>query len=198
MTNRIMGDSTVLADIPTSVNVAAIYINGKYAVTSAQLEARFAHAKYGWCLIDVTGANANTADVLDVETGDATPATANLWVQSWYTLKRTGLPVVYCNRANQAAVVSAVASGGNVLGKTYGIWIATLDGTQVTGTGVVACQYKGASLTGANYDESLVYDSSIWLPVAPAPVPAPTPAPGPTQAEAEAALKVVTEFVEAA
>lgn len=198
-----MGDSTTLSDVPLTVNVVATYINGHIGVsTPAQLEARFPHAKYGHVWIDVTGANANTADVLDVETGDATPAIANLWLQSWRVLKRTTFPVIYCNRSNQAAVVAACASGGSILGKHYGLWIATLDGTQVSGNGIVACQWKGAKQTGANYDESLVYDSSIWLPVAPAPVPAPTPvpkpAPGPTQAEAEAALTTLTQFVEAA
>lgn len=185
---RTMGDSTDLAAIPLTVQVAAAYYNGHIGVvTPAQLEARFPHARYGHAWIDVTGANADKADVLDVERGDATPATANLWVQSYHVLKRPGLPVLYVNRANKDATVSACASGGSVLGRDYGLWIATLDGTRITGPGIVACQF-GAHGT---WDESVVYDDSLWLPVVP-----PKPA-VPTRAQALAALATLAAYVEA-
>lgn len=186
---RVMGDSTVLADIPLTVNVAATYANSLYAVSEANVQARFPHAKYGWCRIDVTGALANSADMLDVETGDASPATANLWVQSWHTLKRTGLPVIYCNRGNESAVISACQSGGSVLGKDYGLCVATLDGTQATGNGIVACQYQGSAQTGGNWDTSVVYDASVWLPVSPSPV-APV-----SKAQALAAVSTLSQFL---
>lgn len=196
MLTRTMGDSTVLADIPATVDIAATYLNGKYAVTETALEARFPHAKYGWCRIDVTGANADTADVLDVETGDATPATAGLWVQSFRKLRPGRLPVIYCNRSNMAAVTAACAAGGNHPGSAgYGLWVATLDGTQIghtAGDGIVACQWKGSAQTGGNWDESAVYDDSIWLPVTTAPAPARATV---TQAEAASALATLTAYV---
>ena len=193
MANRIMGDSAAgINAIPLSVNVAAAYIDGHIGLaTQAEMEARFPHARYGHVWIDVTGAHADTADVLDVETGDATAAIANLWVQSWRKLGRKTLAVVYVNRGNEQAVVAACESGGSVLGKDYGLWVATLDGTQVTGPGVVACQWKGSKLTGGDYDESLVYGSSLWLPVAPPPVPKPVV----SRVQAQQALSVLAQFV---
>src|SRR5690242_86002 len=111
---RTMGDSTNMNAIPLTVNIAAVYDDGHLGVeTPAQLQARFPHSRYGWCFIDVTGEHADTADVLDVENGDASPATANLWVQSWHVLKRPGLPVLYVNRGNEQAVIDACASGGS-------------------------------------------------------------------------------------
>lgn len=193
---RLMGDSTTLADIPLTVNIAAAYYNGHVGVvTAAQMQARFPHSRYGWCLIDVTGANADKADMLDVETGDATPATANLWVQSWHALGRPGPAPVYVNRGNEQAVISACQSGGSKLGVQFGLIVATLDGTVIPpGPGTLGCQVKGASLTGGNWDMSLIYDASLWLPVAP-PVPAPVP---PTRADAQSALSILARFVQEA
>jgi hypothetical protein len=136
-------------------------------VTEARLAGRFPHGRYGWCWIDVNGARADNADMLDVEVGDASPATANLWVRSWHTLKRSELPVVYCNRGNEQQVIAACKTGGSVLGKDYGLCVATLDGTQVTGTGIVACQWKGEQQTGGHWGETLVYDGALWQPTAP-------------------------------
>ena len=53
---RTMGDSAQYLNIPASVQVAAVYGNGAYAVSIAQAEARFPHAKYGRCWIDVLNA----------------------------------------------------------------------------------------------------------------------------------------------
>ncbi len=169
--SRTMGDSTDLAGIPATVAVVATYINGHVGVsTPEQLEARFPHARYGHVWIDVDGSRADRADVLDVEPGDAGPGTANLWVQSWHALKRPGLPVLYVNRSEIDAVVAACLSGGMRLIHEYGLWVATLDGTQYEGAGVVACQVTDHG----TWDESVVYDASIWLPVAP-PKPRITP-----------------------
>ncbi|HLI36937.1 MAG TPA: hypothetical protein VKV80_06295 [Streptosporangiaceae bacterium] len=199
MGTRIMGDSVVLSSIPLTVNIAAAYINGRYAVSQAELEARFPHDRYGHCWIDVDGSRANAADMLDVENFDATPATANLWVQSWHILRRASIPVIYCNRGNEQAVITACASGGSVLGKHYGLCVATLDGTQVTGNGIVACQWKGAAQTRGNWDETLVYDGSLWPPAAPKPVIASPPAgPPPSKAAALSALETISEYIEAA
>jgi len=54
---------------------------------------------------------------------------------------------------------------------------------------VVACQVKGAGLTGGDWDESLVYDASLWTPVVP-PKPAPKP-PLVSAARAKAAAEAV-------
>jgi hypothetical protein len=187
---RIMYDSTVINDIPLNgAQIIAAYINGDYAADPAQLAARFPNKDYGWCLIDVTGQRADTADMLDVETGDATPATANLWVQSWHVLKRHGLPVIYVNRSNIDAVNAACASGSSKPGTDYGLLVATLDGTQYTGTGVIGCQNLGQAQTGGHYDSSVIYDGSLWQPVTPAPFVT-------TKAMAEQAIATLTAYVE--
>lgn len=172
---RTMGDSTNLAAIPLTVNIAAAYLNGHVGVvTEQQVQTRFPHDRYGWCLIDVTGANADRANLLDVETGDATPATANLWVQSWHVLKRPGLAPVYVNRGNEQAVIAACKSGGQVLGTHFGLIISTLDGTIIPpATGIIGCQVKGANLTGGDWDMSLIYDAAFCTPVTPPPAPKP-------------------------
>lgn len=185
--SRKMGDSTTVSDIPTTVDICAIYANGIYAAHAADIAARFPAARYGWARIDVTGALADVADVLDVETGDASPGTANLWVQSWHKLGRHGLPVLYVNRANMSAVESACASGGSKLGVHYLLWVATLDGTQYTGPGVAACQWRGQAQTGGHWDESIVYDDALWLPASqPAKV---------TKSQAQTALATVGMYV---
>jgi hypothetical protein len=188
-TTRTMGDSTTLDDIPTSgIDIVAWYINGRYAIAEADVQARFPHDRYGWVAIDVLGTRADAADMLDVETGDATPDTANLWVQSWHVLKRPGLAALYVNEGNERAVINACASGGSELGVQYGLVVATLDGLTVSGTGILACQNKGTKLTGGHWDESVVYVNNLWLPItAPAVV---------TRAEAESAVALVTRYVE--
>jgi hypothetical protein len=194
MTNRIMGDSTTLADIPTSVAVVATYGNGSYATTEAAVEARFPRARYGHARIDVNGERADIANVLDVETGDATPPVARVWVQSFRKLHPGQLPVVYCNRSPMPAVIAECAKAGLVPGAHYGLWIATLDGTEVphrAGDGIVACQHKGAAQTGGHWDESVIYDPNIWLPAT-----APKPA-GPSKAAALAALGTLRAYLEA-
>jgi hypothetical protein len=162
-----MGDSVRPDSIPLTVSIAATYANGRYAVTDAAVAARFPRARYGWCRIDVTGTLADAADVLDVEAGDATPATANLWVQSWHVLRRPGLPVLYVNRANMPQVIKACQSGGSEPGRDYGLWMPHGD-----------------------WDESIVYDDSLWLPQPPRPA-------APDRAQAQAALAVLAAYVEA-
>jgi hypothetical protein len=182
---RMMGDGTNALGIPQTVQLAAGYWNGSYTWTTVEWS-RFPADRYGLVRIDVTGQHADTADVLDVENGDASPFTANLWVQSWHKLGRKGLPVIYVNRSNMQAVTGACKSGGSVLGTHYGLWVATLDGTKVAGPGIVACQFAGHG----SWDESVVYNDAIWLPVRPAP-----PVPAPTKAQALAALETLTDYI---
>ena len=190
---RIMGDSTSLAAIPETVQIAAVYDDGHLGVeTPAQLEARFPHARYGQVFIDVLGTKP-AADVRDWEPGNY-PDPQSLTLQTWVIdhNKASGRKdaVVYCDRADIPNV--RVATGSQILGTDYFLWVSTLDGTVVTAgaehldaapytyPGVIACQVKGAGLTGGDWDESLVYDAGLWLPVTPPPKP---------QAVTEAAAK---------
>lgn len=167
----IMGDSTTLTDIPLSVAVAATYGTGQYAVSAAAVEKRFPHAKYGWNRIDTTGQQPGLCDTRDWETGDKA-GSLEQWVIDHNHARGAGTAVVYCNRSTIPEVRTLTRS--QVLGRDYWLWVATLDGT-VFGpsqyAGVVACQVKGQALTGGHWDMSVVFDGSLWRPVAPPKAP---------------------------
>ena len=182
---RVMGDSAQYLNIPASVQVAAFYGNGAYAATIAQAEARFPHAKYGRCWIDVLG-TLPSAQARDWETGDK-GGSLEQWVIDHNKASGRKDAVVYCNVSTIPEVRQL--TGTQVLGTDYFLWVATLDGTlfgPAQYAHVIANQIKGAQLTKGDWDESLVFDASFWLPVAPA---APKPAaPKVTQAQAKAAI----------
>lgn len=120
-------------------------------------------------VVDVAG-TVPSADVLDIETGDATPDTAPGWVKAHNALGGFRA-VLYCNRATITAVANACAAQGLLPGRDFSWWIATLDGTKSVPdmTGVVAVQVWGANFFSENVDLSIVYDDS-WKPAAAAPV----------------------------
>lgn len=172
---RLMRDSTTLADDPVAgTGIVGAYANGSYATTAAAITARFGPTvPVAW--IDVNGSDIY-ADVLDVETGDATPAGAVVWVKAKLATKPAYPPVVYCNRATLTPLFNELGAAGLKVGTHFRLWIATLDGTRTVPdmTGVTAVQYAGQPQTGHHYDESIVYDNA-WKAAAPAPAPKPAP-----------------------
>jgi len=177
---RVMGDSvTPLTAIPPGVQVAAFYLTGGFAVTEAQIQEQFPHQRYGWCGIDARG-TMPAAHARDWETGDKA-GSLEQWVISHNRASGRRDAVVYCNRATIPEV--RVGTGTQVLGVDYFLWVATLDGTLVTPgpvhlaappytyPGVVACQIRGAGLTGGDWDQSLVFESKLWVSLPPVPVP---------------------------
>lgn len=165
---RIMRDSTTPAAIPVAgTQLAAGYVDGTWDDYNA-IVARFPGIPH--VSIDVNG-SAPQADVRDWETGDKA-GSLEQWVIDHN--QHTGVKdaVVYCNRSTIPEVRQL--TGSQILGRDYWLWVATLDGTKVVAEpGVVAVQDKGANLTGANFDESVVY-ADWWKPSAP-PVPPPPP-----------------------
>lgn len=97
---------------------------------------------------------ANRGDILDVESYDATPADTPGWADRFHRPGRRA-PTIYCNRSTIGAVRAAMGS------RPFDWWAATLDGTQNV-PGAVAVQYAGSSITGANYDESVILDPT-WI-----------------------------------
>jgi hypothetical protein len=173
---RLMRDSTTLADDPVAgTGIVGAYTNGLYRVLLQDVVARFGAVPVAW--IDVNGSDVY-ADVLDVETGDATPAGAVVWVKAKLLTKPVYPPVIYCNRATLTPLFNAMGAAGLHVVTHFRLWIATLDGTKLVPdmTGVTAVQYAGEPQTGHHYDESIVYDGA-WKAPAPAPKPAPVPAP---------------------
>jgi hypothetical protein len=114
-------------------------------------------------VVDVSGSYPKS-DVLDIETGDATPGTAPGWVRA-HNAQTGSLAVLYCNRSTQAAVRSACAAAGLAPGRDFLWWIATLDGTASLPdmTGVAAVQAWGSNFFSRNIDVSVVYDDG-WKP----------------------------------
>jgi hypothetical protein len=188
---RVMGDSvSPLTAIPPGVAIAAFYLTGSFAVTEAQIQGRFPHQRYGWCGIDARG-TMPAAQARDWETGDKA-GSLEQWVISHNKASGKRDAVVYCNRATIPEVRQL--TGSQILGQDYFLWVATLDGTLVapgpdhlgggppyTYPGVVACQIRGANLTGGDWDQSLVFNGSLWTPATP-------PAAAVSRAEAEAAI----------
>jgi Fibronectin type III domain len=160
----------IAKSFPNAAMVAG-YVNGTYAWTDAEWNL-FPHATH--VSISVT-ASANEGDVLDVESGDATPAQTAGWIKQ---RKASGYyrPSIYCNLSTVPAVREG--TGAYILGQDYDIWVADWTGSphEVTapGTPTATCsatQYENTD----NYDVSVVYDSG-W-PHRTAPVTA-TKAPG--------------------
>lgn len=173
MSYRIMRDSTTATDIPTAgTQLVAGYANGRYAWTDADWR-RFPGIPHVY--IDVNGTDPK-AGVLDVETGDATVTTAVTWVKARLALGPGDYPpVIYCNRATLTPLFNAMDAAGLHVVRDFRLWVATLDGTAELPNmlGVSAVQYKGESLTGGHYDESVVHDPQWRAPAAtPPPVTA--------------------------
>jgi len=148
-------------DFPNAQMVAG-YLTGQYAWTAAEW-ALFPRASH---VTIATTAGANAGDVLDVETGDASPDQC----QGWISLrKRSGLyrPTIYCS----LAIVPAVRQGTGpyILGRDYDLWVADWDGTS---TPVYPLAVAKQDRNTASYDVSAVYDD-LWprrsVPVPPKP-----------------------------
>lgn len=102
--------------------------------------------------VTITPTASHTADVLDVETGDATPEETEGWIKK---MKLTGYmrPTIYCS----LSVVPDVRKGTGpyIFGKDYDLWIADWDGTTVLPYPAAAAkQFRNTS----NYDVSVVFD----------------------------------------
>jgi hypothetical protein len=196
---RLMRDSTTLTDVPVAgTQLILVYANGAYFSTPAQVAARFPGIPVVWC--DVTGQDPG-ADVLDVETGDATTATAVIWVKDKLKLKPAYPPIIYCNRGTLTGLFNAMGAAGLTVGEDFHLGISTLDGTKTVAdmTGVAFVQYQGDPASGGHYDNSLVYDNAWKVPVAP-PKPKPVVPPAPAaawQAEALVAAEALTAILKA-
>lgn len=151
---RIMFDSTNPDILPTNVDMVGGYINGKFAWSKEQWSLFGDAAKVR---INVTG-EVGRGNCLDVENGDATPDHVPAWFDS-ITWMHPSSRLVYCNRSNVDAVITAL---GN---RQAALWVATLDGTILHTAGgrqVTACQYLGASQLGFNADLSVILTN--WRP----------------------------------
>ena len=153
MTDRIMYDGVaalaagIARDFPAAAIVAG-YCNGDFAWSDADWNL-FPHAER--VTISVT-ASANEGDVLDVESGDATPDETEGWIAM---RKAAGLyqPTIYCSLSVVPAV--RIGTGRWVLGRDYCLWVADYDGSAASVYPLSAAkQYRNTD----QYDVSVVYD----------------------------------------
>jgi len=136
---ELMYDSTDAWALPGGARYAA-YVNGRYA-NYAQVRSRFVTARiFG---IDVLGDSWETARIVDYEPGDVQgPAGVRRFVQN-RNAYRPKSATVYCNRDELPEVEAACE------GLWHVIWLATLDGTKMTGQRtergnlIVATQFEG-------------------------------------------------------
>lgn len=141
----LMYDSVDPFAIPLSAAVVAGYVDGLYAWPASGWE-RFPGAVH----VSIATQASSSADVLDVERGDATVSQVPGWCDRFARPGRRA-PTVYCSRSAMTAVQAAVGS------RRVDLWVSTLDGsTDVPGASVV--QYRDA---GA-WDESVVVDLG-WI-----------------------------------
>lgn len=150
MTRR-MYDSTNAADIPTTAQMVAGYLAPSPYAWSAADWARFPHAVKVRIAVR---AYTDDGHVLDVESGDATPAQAPGWVQM---RRAAGAdPTVYCS-ASAWPTVKAAFAAAHVAEPHW--WIAAYPGGgPVIPAGAVAHQYADPLTSGGHYDISAVAD----------------------------------------
>lgn len=157
---RTMYDSTTPEhSIPASAAMVAGYVGGEWPNYS-DICARWPDAVH----VSIAVNAGEDAQVLDVETGDATPADAPAWAARQRA--RGQDPSVYCNTSTWPAVEQAFNSAEAALPHW---WRADYNGQPALEMGEVAHQYR--SDTAQNLDYSVVAD--YWPGVDPPPT-APT------------------------
>jgi hypothetical protein len=134
-------DSVTPGSIPWH-HTAAVYANGAYAASSAQVAGR-GHVLW----IDTNGSDPR-ADALDVEPGDATPAGAAAWVQAKLSADHNHVAIVYTMRSQWQAVRDNVAGLPHWMQDKVRYWIADPTGVDHVVPGSNATQWYW----GKNYD----------------------------------------------
>ena len=173
---RIARDSITAGDIPLqNLQVVIGYANGAVSAWKSPDWARFP-TELPRAAVDVNATDL-TADILDVEKGDATIADAVAWTASKLAKPHSYLPIIYVNRDNLTALFNAQLTAGHHINVHFKIGIATLDGVTKTVpdmTGVWGVQWKPATSPSGpgHYDEWIIYDDTWKAPAAPPPAPA--------------------------
>lgn len=174
--NRYMYDSTAPQHIPPNARIVAYYPHAWGTDISSHPNALVVR-------IDNRGDHADDCHILDVETGAASNAIAAEWAASWHKLHPAGLdcvngwirkPVLYTSSSNLATLRGIVGS------TDVDYWGAQWDGNVTPIPGCFAKQYADPSMTGGDYDASMVFDDTWGVspktpPSPPVKPPAPTP-----------------------
>ena len=143
MTTGTMFDSTQPGAIPG--DFAALYRNGRFAATPAQA-ARFFYVLW----IDVLATDPGDASILDIETGDATPASVRPWCEARQQAHPFSVDRLYCDLSTWPAVKAEVAQLSEAGRARVRYWIANPTGQPHLVPGSDATQY----LWTQGWDES--------------------------------------------
>lgn len=142
-------DSTNATDVPTTCDIVAGYIDGRYKWSDDDW-ARFPGKPQARIAVF---ADTDDGNVLDVEDGDATPSQAPVWVAA---RRAAGVdPTVYCSLYAWPTVRQEFIDTGV---REPHWWIASYDNVAQIPAGAVAKQYANEPLTGGHYDASIVED----------------------------------------
>ena len=139
-------DSTTPSQIPAGQHEVATYADGAFAVSPSQVSGK----QVLW--IDTNGTDPS-ANVLDVEPGDATPAQAATWVQQRETAHPGQLAVIYTMRSDWAAAQQAISALPHAMQANVRWWIADPTGTPHILPGATATQWywgSGYDISSAN------------------------------------------------
>lgn len=179
-------DDVTVDLIPADAQYVFYYVDGTYANGTA-MKARFPDA----VLAGIAVNPADDADVLDVETGDATIADIYAWLKRQLANRKyraTSVPVIYTSVSNVDQMMLTMDANGFKHGSEYKIWSAHYTGTahicspttcKATSYICDATQWTDTA-DGKSLDQSLVNTGFFaGKPVTPKPAPAPAPAPKP-------------------
>jgi hypothetical protein len=150
-----MYDAIIVADLPADAAAYAGYVNGHWP-TWPVLAATHPHAKR----LSIAVFSDADADCLDIETGDATPASAPAWVRRQHA-RGLNRPVAYANRSTMPAVIRALRAAG-IKRSQVRLWVADYTGRPhlpilswgARPTRADACQWTDKA-HGRSLDESL-------------------------------------------
>lgn len=151
---RTMYDSTDVEAIPAGATMVAGYVGGAWA-TYEPLRERFPAAT----VVSIAVNAGEDAQVLDVESGDATPDE----VPAWATRQRARgqIPTVYASTDTWPAVVAACQGAGVELPEW---WEAHYDGDPTLSPGSVAKQYRSDTASNLDYSSVAGYWPGVDAP----------------------------------
>ena len=139
----LMYDSVTPSALPSG-QPAAVYATGSYAASSSEVAG---HHSLLW--IDTNGSDPS-ANVLDVEPGDATPSGAAQWVDARLSHQPHSVAIVYTMRSDWTAVQDAVGGLPSWMQSHVRYWIADPTGVPHVVPGSSATQWYW----GSKYDVS--------------------------------------------
>jgi hypothetical protein len=138
-----MYDSVMPSALPSG-QAAAVYADGPYAASAAEVTG---HSSVLW--IDTNGSDPS-ANVLDVEPGDATPAGAAQWVDARLTAQPQSVAIVYTMLSDWQEVQDYVGGLPSWMQSQVRYWIADPTGVPHVVPGSSATQWYW----GSTYDIS--------------------------------------------